>query len=186
MLYVIVLILLLLFFVIAASYEYYEWKTGVATFPTMPNVRKKIVEILKEDVVKRPMARPYRILDLGSGSGQLTQRIARTLPEVHVIGIEIALIPWLRSVLRQRLFGIKNLEYKRLDFWAYSPAEFDAVITYLPGKLMDRLSEKLHQELKPDTLVLANIFPLRAGWEPHETLSFLPFKTKLFLYRQKA
>jgi trans-aconitate methyltransferase len=178
--------LLLLFFVltIALSYEYFERKTGVAVFPTMPRVGRKIIEILKRDAQSRT-GKPYAILDLGSGSGQLAWKIARAMPQAHITGLELAYLPWLRSVVRRRLFGPSNLTYKRLDFWPYDTSSADAVVTYLPGRIMDRVGEKLRKELKPGTLVIANTFPLRADWVADETLSLrAPFKTNVFVYRQ--
>jgi precorrin-6B methylase 2 len=169
---------------IAAYYEYEEAKTGVATFPTMPKVRRKIIEILQHETESCPM-RPFVVLDLGSGSGQMTWRLARALPEAKVIGIESAYVPWLRSVWRQRLFGPSNLVYKRLDFWPYDCSEASALVTYLPGKIMDRVGEKLRRELRPGALVIANVFPLRGGWEPYEVIGLrAPFKTKVYVYRQ--
>jgi len=169
---------------IAAAYEYEESKTGVATFPTMPGVRRKIIEVLKKDFDSRP-DRPFVILDLGSGSGQMTSRIARALPEVQVIGIESAYLPWLRSVLRQKVFGPSNLPYKRLDFWPYDCSGAAAVVTYLPGKIMERVGEKLRRELRPGALIIANTFPLRAGREPHEIIALrAPFKTNVYVYKQ--
>lgn len=179
------LIFILLFLAIYATYEYYEYRTGVATFPSMPAIRRKTIEILRQDAATRPAVWPYIVLDLGAGSGQVSWRIARAMPEAHVTGVELAYIPWLRCVLRQRLFGPANLDYKRVDFWSYDCTKADAVITYLPGKIMERVGEKLRKELKPGTLVVANTFPLRAGWEPVETLTLrAPFKTKVFVYRQ--
>ena len=180
----IVLIFLVVFFILFGFYEYYERKTGVPVFPTMPAVRKKIISLLQEDCAARPSL-PSVIYDLGSGSGQLTWRIARALPQSRVVGIELSYIPWLRSVLRQRLFGPKNLSYKRLDFWPCDISDASAIVTYLPGKIMERVGEKLRKELKTGTLVIANGFALRAGWEPQETFVVrVPFKMKVFVYRQ--
>ncbi|MDD5586022.1 MAG: class I SAM-dependent methyltransferase [Alphaproteobacteria bacterium] len=184
-LFSVILLLLVLFLLIAASYEYYAWKTGVDTFPSMPAVRRKAIELLQKDSESRQI-HSYTVLDLGSGSGQVSRHVAKAMPHAHVIGIELSFVPWLRSVLRQRLFGPANLEYKRLDFWPYDCSGADAVITYLPGKIMERAGKKLRKELKPGTLVVANTFPLRAGWEPFETFTLhAPFKTEVFVYRQQ-
>lgn len=179
-----VLILVCVFSVIFFAYDYYERKTGVPTYPTMPAVRRKMVEILKKDFAARN-ASQYKIMDLGSGSGQLSWRIARAMPEAKVVGIEISYVPWLRSVLRQKLFGPANLEYKRLDFWAYDISDIDAMITYLPGTIMDRVGEKLRKELRSDALIIANGFALGAEWKPYETMTVrVPFKMSVFLYRK--
>lgn len=178
---------------VCLSYVYYELKTGVPTFPTMPAMQEKIIALLRADMAARPHIRPYTIIDLGSGSGQMTQRIARALPEARIIGIEISFVPWLRSYVRQKFFGPTNVVYKRLDFWPYDSSEADAVITYLLASIIDRVGTKLRRELKPGTLILANTFPLGDGWQPVETFSIdAPFfaslsgKTNLYQYRQTA
>jgi hypothetical protein len=176
---------LIVFVPIWLSYEYYQKKTGVPVFPTLPPIRRKIIELMKKDAEERSDKRPYQILDLGSGSGQLTWRLAKQMPHAHVTGIELSYVPWLRSVIRQKLFGPKNLEYKRVDFWGYDASGADAVITYLPGIIMERVGAKLKKELKPGTFITANAFYLRAGWEPIETFEIrVPMKIKLFVYRQ--
>ncbi|MDD3287776.1 MAG: class I SAM-dependent methyltransferase [Alphaproteobacteria bacterium] len=176
---------LISFFIVVASYDYFEFKTGVPTFPTMPAVpavRRRMIEILKNDMETRKI-KSHSIIDLGSGSGQLLWHIAKAMPKVRVVGVELSYIPWLRSVMRQRLFGPANLRYERLDFWPYDVSGFDAVITYLPGKIMERVGEKLNKELKPGTMVIANGFPLQAGWQPYETMTVrVPFKMKMFVY----
>jgi hypothetical protein len=166
------------------SYEYYQHKTGVPVFPTMPPMRRKIIEILQRETGASTV-RPFTIIDLGSGSGQLTWRIARAIPETHVIGLELALIPWLRSVIRQRLFGPRNLEYKRVNFWNYNVGDADAVTAYLLGPIMDQVSDKLRKELKPGALVLTNKFFLSGEWKPLETFDIkIPLKATLSVYRQ--
>ena len=184
--YLILTVLAGLLFVVFLTYEYYERKTGVPTFPTMPPVRRRIAAKLQAEL-KRTGQQPFRVLDLGSGSGQLGFTIARAIPAAAVTGIELSYIPWLRSVIRQRLWGVKNLTYLRQDFWPYDISQFDAVVTYLPGTIMEKVGDKLHRELKPGTLIIANVFALRAGWEPIESLDikfYLFFKTKLFVYRK--
>ena len=183
--YEILLALLIIFFIIVASYDYYEAQTGVPTFPTMPAVRRKMIELLKKDAQERGI-KDYSVIDLGSGSGQLTWRLARAMPDAKFLGIELSYIPWWRSIMRQRLRGPHNLEYKRLDFWPFDISNASAIITYLPGKIMERVGQKLHKELKPGTLIIANGFYLRDGWEPLETLTVrVPFKMKVYIYRQK-
>ena len=96
-----------------------------------------ILLFLRQDAVSCPAAKPYTVLDLGSGSGQMTWQIARALPNAHVTGVELAYVPWLRSVLRQRLFGPANLDYKRVDFWLYDCSAADAVVTDDASRLTD-------------------------------------------------
>lgn len=173
------------------SYAYYHFKTGVPTFPTMPAMQEKIIALLKDDMAARPAIRPYTIIDLGSGSGQMTQRIARAIPEAKVIGIEISPFPWLRSAITQRLVGPRNVNYQRRDFWPYDSSKADALITYTWEGIANRVGTKLRQELKPSSLILANTFQLGGDWQAFATHTVdAPFfvslsgKTPLYLYRQ--
>lgn len=178
-------LILLVIFALFLSHEYYNFKTGVPTLASFPSARRKIIEMLQKDFAARTASsRPYTILDLGSGSGQLSWRIARALPNARVIGIEISFIPWLRSVLRQKIFGPKNLEYQRADFWTFDCAGIDAVVTYLTENIITRVGEKLRKELKPGALIVANDTALRGDWRPVEALPTGFLKMQVFVYRQ--
>lgn len=183
-----VLLGLVIFAAVSASYCYYDVKTGVPTFPTLPFVRKKMLGVIQDDIAAKrgqlTAERPYTIIDLGSGSGQLSWNIARALPDVKVIGIELSPVPYFRSVLRQKLFGPANLSYARRDFWSYDVSHADTILTYLLGPVMERMSAKLRQELKPGALVISNKFQL-IGWDQFETMKIpVPFTQNLFIYRQ--
>lgn len=181
-----VMIVLGVIALLAASYGYYCLRTGVPTFPSMPVARDKIIGLLRADAARAGGRKPYVIYDLGSGSGQLSWHIARAMPEAQVVGIEISFIPWLRSVLRQKLTGRKNLRYLRVSFWEHSIAGADAVTTYLMEAIMPRISAKLHAELRPGALVISNKFAL-PGWQPVQTLPLQSaFSKQLLVYRHQA
>mgnify|MGYP003393087150 CR=1 FL=1 len=184
----IVLVLMVLFAAVAASYCYYDVKTGVPTFPTLPIVRGKMLAVIQEDMAakqaKISAGQAYTIIDLGSGSGQLSWHIARALPQAQIVGIELSPVPYFRSVLHQRLFGPSNLSYKKVDFWSYDVSHADAILTYLLGPVMERMSAKLHKELQPGALVLSNKFRM-VGWDHAEIMKIpVPFTQNLFVYRQ--
>ena len=183
----IMFVLLVLIALVCASYCYYEMKVGVATFPTMPTARKKMIEAIQEDFAAKksqlPPGHTYTIIDMGSGSGQLTWRIARAMPEAKVVGIELSIIPWLRSVVHQKLFGPANLSYARVNFWPYDVSKADVVITYLFGPVMEKMSTKLRQEMKSGSLVLSNKFRF-VNWDDVETTVVkVPFTQNLYVYR---
>jgi len=165
--------------------QYYAFRTGVPTVASSSSSRRKIAEILRKEAAANPSGRSYKIIDLGSGNGQVSRRIAREIPAAQVTGIEISLIPWLYSEARRRLVGYANLEYKRIDFWPYDCSGVDAVVVFLAGKAMDRVSHKLRAELKPGALVLSNSICLRGDWEPDavESVGFPDFK--VYIYRQR-
>lgn len=167
------------------SCEYYKLKTGVPTVVSFPSAQKKIVDILKAKIPNNSSS--YRIVDLGSGGGQLCRRIASAYPKAEVLGIEISFLPWLRSFLVQKLMGPANLQYKRIDFWHFDCSNIDVVVLFLTGNILDRMGKKLHQELKPGTYVIANDERLGDGWEPIDIIDnpvFWVFYSKIYVYRQ--
>ena len=169
------------------SCEYYKFKTGVPTVVSFPSAQKKIVTLLKATLKPEAQNPPYKIVDLGSGGGQLCRRIALSMPYVEVIGVELSFLPWLRSAVFKRALGPANLHFKRLDFWGFDCSDVDVVVLFLTGNILDRLGRKLHKELKPGALVVANDEPLGDGWIPLESKDnpvLGVFYSKIYIYRQ--
>jgi SAM-dependent methyltransferase len=168
---------------LGATYAYYTLRTGVPTFPSMPAAREKIIALLKADQARAKVSgKPYKIYDLGSGSGQLSWHVARAMPEAEVVGIELSLFPWLRATVWQKLTRQSNLHYLRTDFIKYPVKDADAVLMYLMEAVMQKVGFKLQNELRPSAMVLSNKYAL-PGWQPEQTLP-LPFTKRLLVYRQ--
>ncbi len=170
--------------VVVASCEYFAWRTGVPTIASFPSARRVILEALREAFANGDLPRGASILDLGSGSGKLTLRIAQAFPDAQVIGLELSWAPWALSVLRQRLAGAKNLRYVRADFWPYDCSRVDAAVTYLTENIIEKVGDKLRRELKPGAFVLANDTALRGDWVPVAARETGLFGMKVYVYRQ--
>ena len=176
--------ILLLILVLVGLTEFSTLRTGVPTVASFPPSRKKIVEVLRKDRATHGEAEPYRIVDLGSGNGQLATAIASALPDATVTGVEISVVPWAIASLRQKIFGPRNLEFRRQSFWPYDVSNADAVVLYLCNDVLPRISQKLRDELKPGTLVVINEIPLQGTWQPVETIETGFLKMKVYVYRQ--
>jgi SAM-dependent methyltransferase len=76
-----------------------------------------------------PIAGAERVLDVGCGSGSMSRLIARSFPDVQVVGIDIRdqYLDYARA--RARAEGIHNLTFERADVFALPFAEgsFDLV-----------------------------------------------------------
>jgi len=155
---------------------------------TAPAIRRKIIELLKEDFEKRKeQESPYTIVDLGAGSGLLTREIARALPGAKVIGIELAKHTYAYANWQKRRVKLDNLEYVNMNFLNYDLSSASAVTMYLVPYVMTDLGKKLRKEARPGTLILSNKFRLFDGWEPQKTLHIktLYFHQKvLHIYRK--
>lgn len=171
------------------SYNAYMliFNKGVPNIRTAPAVRAKIIEILKQDMAARPDQRPYTIIDLGSGNGLFTREIAKAIPEAQVLGLEFSRQSIFWSQMMKRRYGLKNLDYRRTDFFAYDVGEASAVVLYLSIYEMGRVGVKLSKELKPGTLVTSNKFQLGDGWVPQEVVNIDTIylhQGKLNIYRK--
>ena len=158
---------------------------GVPNIRTAPGVRKKIIEILKKDAAAKGR-KNYTIIDLGSGNGLLTREIAAALPDAKVIGLEVSpsALKWSEKA-RDRA-GLKNLEYKKADFFEYDMSGADAVVMFLNIYMMEKIGKKLHENAKKGTLITSNRFQLGDGWVPAEIVeakTLYPFQKKLNVYR---
>lgn len=160
---------------------------GVPNIRTAPAVRAKIIEILKADMAARPQERPYLIIDMGSGNGLFTREIAKAIPDAQVLGLEFSRQSIFWSRLMQKRDGLKNLDYKRTDFFAYDLGAASAVVLYLSIYEMGRMGIKLNQNLRPGTLVTSNKFQLGDGWQPREIVqidTMYLHQGKLNVYRK--
>ncbi|MDR3448708.1 MAG: class I SAM-dependent methyltransferase [Alphaproteobacteria bacterium] len=161
---------------------------NVPTLATGFVARRKIAGILRKAAEETKPARgdrPFTIIDLGSGRGELARYLGSKVPDSHIIGVEMAKIPHKQAQFLQRCFGPSNVTFECLDFLPYDSSKADAVIMYLSGNLTIKVGDKLNRELRPGSLVIANTFPLNEPWHTDTILRYrTPFKEKLFIYRK--
>ena len=180
-------IILLLVFSYAILRIVYEitWKRGsVPTLATGLLERRKISALLRQHAASSS-SQPYRVVDLGSGRGELTRHIARSLPQASVTGIEFSPLAHRQAVFMQRLFGPQNIDYRQQDFFSFDCRPADAVVLFLTVTLTRQVGEKLWKELKPGALVICNEFPMQGDWPEPEAITFhTPFRVNFFVYRK--
>jgi len=105
------------------------------------------------------------ICELGAGWGRLAFSLARRCPESRVLAYELSPVPWIFLKLRAFLFGPRNLEIVRRDFFKDDLSKASLVVCYLYPGAMTKLSTKLLQELKPGAEVISNAFEIPT-WTP--------------------
>jgi hypothetical protein len=157
---------------------------GIPNIRTAPGIRRQIIALLKKDAAAKGR-QAYTIIDLGSGNGLLTREIARALPEATVIGLEISTTALKWSEKMRDWAGLKNLSYRKADFFEYDMSGADAVVMFLNVYMMGRIGKKLHQNTQKGTLITSNRFALGDHWEPNEVLlvkTLYPFQKKLHVY----
>ena len=141
----------------------FEKKTHIPPVPTLPWVRRKIIALLRH---YRTQNTPLKIAELGSGWGGVCFSLAKAFPKSHITGFEISPCPYYYAKIRQ-LFSKKHVTFTKESFFEADLSEFDVIICYLPPKHMIWLKEKFETELKPNTLLISNAFPI-PDWTPTE------------------
>jgi trans-aconitate methyltransferase len=175
-----------LILIIVISNEYYGYKTGVPTVASFPPARQAVLR-LTDKIIADNKLETFRVIDFGSGPGQLAAAIAERFATADVTGIEISFFPWLISSLRQKFFGPRNLRFQRDDFWSYDASQADIVVLFVTENIIPRMSMKLAQELKAGAFLVVNETPLPKPWQPSqvEQLDFMKMKISVFVYQKK-
>lgn len=149
------------------------FRTQVPFYPSGAAVWEAVANLLPRD-------RPLRLIDIGSGLGGMLLGLERRLPAVELVGIELAPLPWLLSVVHARLSGSKARfvrgDYERLDF-----ADYDVVFAYLSPAVMSALWQKAKREMRPATMLISYEFKIPAA-APDETLAASPSGPPLYVW----
>ena len=137
------------------------FRTQVPFYPSNAAVWQAAAELL-------PKGRSLRIIDVGSGFGGLVRYLARVRPESEVVGIELAPLPWLCSLVRGRAGGSPG-RFVRGDYGRVNFGDFDVVFAYLSPAAMPALWQKAHAEMRRGSLLLSYEFAI-PGVEPSMTI----------------
>ena len=139
-------------FMISLSLFWTTFRTQVPFFPSRPVVWQQVAKII-------PQKKSVRLIDIGSGLGDMSMYMAKLRPESQIVGIEIAPLPWLISYVRSKFhrssakFTLGN--YQALDF-----SNYDVIFAYLSPAAMLMLWEKASQEMRPGSLLISLEFEI--------------------------
>lgn len=128
-----------------------SFRTQVPLYLSNSTTVAAVAQGIPEDV-------PWRVLDLGSGTGSLLRPLARLRPHAIFHGIETAPGPYWLSRLLGRAHA--NLHFSRGSFWKPSWGDYDLVYAFLSPVPMAQLWEKATREMKPGAVLLSNTFPV--------------------------
>lgn len=139
-------------FVVTLSVFWTTFRSQVPFFPSRPVVWKKVAELISQQ-------QQTRVVEIGSGLGDLSMYIAKNRKNSQVEGVEIAPLPWLVSTLRSWVTRssarFKLGDYRELDF-----AQYDLVFAYLSPAAMSDLWKKAQQEMRAGSLLVSYEFEI--------------------------
>jgi ubiquinone/menaquinone biosynthesis C-methylase UbiE len=86
-----------------------------------------------------------RVLDIGSGTGALEERLARGVPSAEVVGVDVALAMIERA--RRKLRGVPTVSFERADACAlpFEAERFDVVVSASTFHYFDRPATALQE-----------------------------------------
>jgi SAM-dependent methyltransferase len=111
--------------------------------------------VLADTIPDRPET---SFIDIGCGVGGVLAYMARRRPDVHLIGIESAPIPYAITWLRLKLSGAGSVDLRFGDMWRQDLAPFDVVYCFLSPAPMPALFDKACREMQPGSLLISNSF----------------------------
>lgn len=153
-LYLVAFLLLLVLF-------WSTFRTQVPFYPSNVAVWRAVAELLPAG---RSGVRKMRIADVGSGFGGMVMYLSRLRQDSEVVGIELAPLPWLCSLLRGRLSGSAG-KFVRGDYEGVDFGDFDVVFAYLSPAAMPGLWQKARAEMRSGSLLFSYEFAI-PGVEP--------------------
>jgi hypothetical protein len=139
-------------FMISLSLFWTTFRSQVPFFPSRPIVWQQVAKVIPQNI-------PVRLIDIGSGLGDMAMHMSKLRPDSHVEGIEIAPLPWLISYVRAKIRRssavFKMGDYRALDF-----VNYDVIFAYLSPAAMLALWEKASQEMPSGSLLISLEFEI--------------------------
>lgn len=164
----------LLGFLLSLSLYWTTFRTQVPFYPSMPVVWQQVLALI-------PQHQPLRIIDIGSGLGDMSMFIAEKRPDCLVDGVELAPLPWLLSAVRSKFRGSKA-NFKFGDYCALDFANYDLVFAYLSPAAMTDLWHKAQTQMRPGALLVSYEFEIN-GVEPAQLISLGDNKKMLYVWK---
>lgn len=142
--------------------------------PTSLRTRRKMIEAIR--LLRAPGGTFGLIMDPGCGFGGLALALARAFPDERVVGIDAQpLCLWIAQ-LRAKLFGVRNVSFRRGDIFHEDYTDTSVIACYLYGDVMEELSKKWAFELQDGSVVVTNLHPI-PNWR---SILEVPIKDWLF------
>lgn len=139
-------------FIISLSLFWTTFRTQVPFFPSRPVVWQQVASIIPQDT-------PVRLIDIGSGLGDMSMYMAKTRPDSQIEGIEIAPLPWLISYIRAK-FRRSPATFILGNYQALNFANYDVIFAYLSPAAMRMLWDKASKEMRPGSLLISLEFEI--------------------------
>lgn len=102
--------------------------------------------------------RPGPFIDMGCGFAGPLFFLANSYPDRQFVGVESAPFPYLVARLRKLISPLNNVDIVYKDLWQTDLSCYQTVYAFLSPAPMQKLFEKVIQEMPSDSLFISNSF----------------------------
>jgi hypothetical protein len=134
-----------------------------------------------QEIIRATGIKHKTFYDLGSGTGRVCFAIAKALPELKVIGVEIFRPVYILSQLKNYYYQLDNMTFLNSDFFSVDIKDADFIFLFLTQSFLDKLEHKIQQEAKMGCIIFSNNFPIH-GLTLHKKITYADIITKRYLY----
>lgn len=161
-------------FLLSLGLYWTTFRTQVPFFPSTHAVHEQILSLI-------PQSQSIRVIDIGSGLGDMCLTIAKSRPACVVEGIEIAPLPWFVSFVRAKL--VSSRAYFRIgDYRLLNFADYDLIFAYLSPAAMPDLWKKAQSQMRSGCLLVSYEFEI-SGVAPTMVMSHLGSERLLYVWK---
>jgi len=122
--------------------------------------------------------------DIGAGIGTVVAPIARQSPNLRIVALESAPLPWLLAYWRCR--PLPNVEVQYGSLWDSNFAAYQVIFAFLSPAVMARVAAKVQSEMPSGGLFISSSFPV-PNWTPEAVIKIKDKRgTHLYCYRISA
>ena len=169
------------------------WSTltlGISPMPSSKQARQAMLMLLDETLITESAATQTKkeagpIYELGSGWGGLLISLAKKYPQRNIIAYELSIMPWLITIIRVKVLGLKNVTVYRQDFLNADLTDSAVILCYLFPRGMNALEAKIKlstENARPEYLISHNFSLLS-----HKAIKTIQlndlYKSPVYLYR---
>jgi len=168
------------------------WSTitlGISPMPSSNKARQAMLQMMDEiDLEADTHIKTGPIFEMGCGWGGLLILLAKKYPTRDIVGYELSLIPWLVTLLRAKLLGLKNIRLHRQDFLQADLSSASVIICYLFPEGMKALECKLQQsELNKENRTFVYLISNNFSLPSHNPIKSIQlndlYQSPIYLYK---
>ena len=154
--------------------QWQSYMTGVGPVASVRHLRRTVIGLIKGQG-------PKNVIELGSGWGGMTRRLARTFPDAYVTGYEQSWLPL--AVSKIALMFMPRVRIINADIFTLDLSNADLIFCYLTPWHMQQLLPKFDRELKAGAFVVSAAFPMLDKTPETQVISKGLIDIPVYLYR---